>query len=329
MNQTQRLWTPSDEFIESSNLKRYERWLEEHRGLTFGSYRELWEWSAESVEEFWVSLWDYFEIIHHTPYRQVLCSDQMPGARWFEGATLNYAEHIFRMRSDKRPALIFISETGHQEIVSWKELERKVSSVQTFLVSEGIGKGDRVAAYVPNIPEAIILFLAVNSLGAIWSCCSPDFGVSTVIDRFSQIEPKLLFATTGHNYGGKQFTRHDEIRKITEGVESIRKTIRIPYAGEDGDEEWNQIINGDGGELRFTPVEFNEPIWVLYSSGTTGRPKAITHSHGGVLLEHLKYLHFHNDIKPGENFCLVHHHRLDDVEFYAGESAGRCHSGSL
>lgn len=302
MNQTHTLWTPSDEFIESSNLKRYERWLKEHRGLTFGSYRELWEWSAESVEEFWESLWEYFDIIHHSPYKNVLSSYDMPGARWFEGATLNYAEHIFRMKSDDRPALHFISETGYQETVSWKELEREVSAVQEFLISEGIGKGDRVAAYVPNIPEAIILFLAVNSLGAIWSCCSPDFGVSTVIDRFSQIGPKLLFATTGHSYGGKQFTRHDEIRMIAEGVESICKTIRIPYAGEEGDEEWDQIINGDGRELRFTPVEFNDPVWVLYSSGTTGRPKAITHSHGGVLLEHLKYLHFHNDVKPGENF---------------------------
>lgn len=186
--------------------------------------------------------------------------------------------------------------------MSWQELEQKVSAVRAFLVREGIGKGDRVAAYIPNIPEAIILFLAVNSLGAVWSCCSPDFGVSTVIDRFSQIEPALLFATTGHIYGGKSFSRENEIQIITEEVESIRKTIRIPYAGTSGDDEWDQVISGDGGLLEFTAVEFNDPIWVLYSSGTTGRPKAITHSHGGVLLEHLKYLHFHNDVKPGENF---------------------------
>ncbi|MCC5915163.1 MAG: acetoacetate--CoA ligase [Balneolaceae bacterium] len=302
MNQQNILWTPLDEFIENSNLKKYERWLEKQYGLKFSSYMELWEWSVQNTEQFWESLWDYFEIIHHSPYNKVLSSYDMPGARWFEGATLNYAEHIFRMKSDDRPALQFRSESGRNETVSWHELEQKVSAVRSFLVKEGIGKGDRVAAYIPNIPEAIILFLAVNSLGAVWSCCSPDFGVSTVIDRFSQIEPTLLFATTGYIYGGKTFSRASEIESITEGVESIRKTIRIPYAGSGGDGEWDEIISGDGGSLDFTPVEFNDPIWVLYSSGTTGRPKAITHCHGGVLLEHLKYLHFHNDVKPGENF---------------------------
>ncbi|MFU8813676.1 MAG: acetoacetate--CoA ligase, partial [Balneolaceae bacterium] len=290
------------EFVERSNLKQYERWLEEHRGLTFGSYGEMWQWSVDNVEAFWESLWEYFEIIHHSPYERVLSSHEMPGARWFEGATLNYAEHIFRMKSDDRPALQFLSETGQNETVSWQELEMKVSAVRTFLMEEGIGKGDRVAAYIPNIPEAIVVFLAVNSLGAIWSCCSPDFGVSTVIDRFSQIEPSILFATTGHIYNGKQFSREEEINKIADGVKSIRKVIRIPYAGKEADGEWDQIIRGSSGPLQFTPVEFNHPIWVLYSSGTTGKPKAITHSHGGVLLEHLKYLHFHNDAKPGENF---------------------------
>ena len=331
MNQNNTLWTPSDEFIENSNLKRYERWLEEHRGLRFESNRELWEWSVRDVAGFWESLWDYFEIIHHSPYEQVLSSEKMPGARWFEGATLNYAEHIFRMKSDERPALQFRSETGRNETVSWQELEQKVSAVRAFLVKEGIGKGDRVAAYVPNIPEAIILFLAVNSLGAVWSSCSPDFGVSTVIDRFSQIEPELLFATTGHSYNGKQHNRSSEIRKIVDGISSVRKTILIPYpdkienrpvsirsdaevlTASDPDSEfedeinsptelWSKVLNTTSEPLTFTPVEFNDPIWVLYSSGTTGRPKAITHSHGGVLLEHLKYLHFHNDVKPGENF---------------------------
>jgi acetoacetyl-CoA synthetase len=318
------LWKPSDEFVESSNLKRYERWLEEHRGLTFGSYREMWEWSVGNIEEFWESLWEYFEIINHAPYERVLSSHEMPGARWFEGATLNYAEHIFRMKSENRPALQFRSETGRTETMSWQELEKKVSAVRAFLVNEGIGKGDRVAAYIPNIPEAIIVFLAVNSLGAIWSCCSPDFGVSTVIDRFSQIEPSILFATTGHSYNGKQLSRLKEIDDIVSGIRSVKKTVLIPYPdinrpssvqSEAADLEasvlnsgskthWGSVINTPSKPkpLQFTPVEFNDPIWVLYSSGTTGKPKAITHSHGGVLLEHLKYLHFHNDVKPGENF---------------------------
>jgi acetoacetyl-CoA synthetase len=322
MKDKETLWTPTDRFINESNLKRYEQWLDEHRGLTFGSYGEMWEWSVENVEEFWESLWEYFEIIHHSPYKRVLSSHEMPGARWFEGATLNYAEHIFRQKSVERPALEFRSETGNSKTVSWKELEEKVSAVREFLIKEGIGKGDRVAAYIPNIPEAIIVFLAVNSLGAIWSCCSPDFGVSTVIDRFSQIEPAILFATTGHTYSGKHHSRLNEIDEIVSAIGSIKKTVLIPYPdsnrplsvyseakileesvqGSESQILWSSVIDIPSIPLEFIPVEFNEPIWVLYSSGTTGKPKAITHSHGGVLLEHLKYLHFHNDVKPGENF---------------------------
>lgn len=301
------LWTPPREFIENSNLKKYEEWLRQNHGLQFSSYQELWEWSVDDVSKFWETLWDYFDVIHHSPYQKVISSKKMPGARWFEGATLSYAEHIFRNKSDTHPAIEFRSENGIRRSVSWQELEQKAAAVRTFLVSEGIGEGDRVAAYLPNIPESIIVFLAVNSLGAIWSCCSPDFGVSTVIGRFSQIEPSILFAAAGYHYNGKIHSRRNEILKIAEGIGSIKKTVLIPYPGENFDENsphvsWEEVLSGDSEELTFTPVEFNHPIWVLYSSGTTGRPKAITHSHGGVLLEHLKYLHFHNDVKPGENF---------------------------
>lgn len=301
------VWEPSKEFISNSNLKDYEKWLIENRGIRFSSYKKLWEWSVEDVARFWESIWDYFEIIHHSPYEQVLSSEEMPGARWFEGATLNYAEHIFRKKNNDQPALLFKAEGKEIEEVSWEELESKVASVRTYLVNEGIGKGDRVAAYVPNIPEAIIIFLAVNSLGAIWSCCSPDFGVSTVIDRFSQIEPTILFATAGYSYNGEVHNREDEIDEIVDSIDSIRKTIVIPYPEKSNKSinnytDWIKVLTTEGDGLTFTPVEFNHPIWVLYSSGTTGKPKAITHSHGGVLLEHLKYLHFHNDVKLGENF---------------------------
>lgn len=308
MNQTNKvLWEPSSDFIENSNLKNYERWLENKHGLTFSSYNDLWEWSVKNIETFWESVWEYFEVIHHSSFDQVLSSREMPGARWFEGAMLNYAEHIFRNKSSDRPALHFASETGRRETVSWEELEQKVCSVRSFLEEKGIGKGDRVAGYIPNIPEAIIIFLAVNSLGAIWSCCSPDFGVSTVIDRFSQIEPALLFATTGHIYKGKKHSRREEVNEIRESIRSIRETILISYPDREfgGNNEyisWESVLQTKSKELNFTPVEFNHPIWVLYSSGTTGKPKAITHSHGGMLLEHLKYMHFHNDVKPGENF---------------------------
>jgi len=308
-NHNQILWQPSDQFIENSNLKRYERWLEEHHGLTFNSYGEMWEWSAEDVADFWETLWRYFEIIHHTPYKRVLSTTEMPGARWFEGATLNYAEHIFRMKSEGRPAIQFRSETGKTRTIGWQELELKVSAVRAWLVREGIGKGDRVAGYLPNIPEAMIAFYAVNSLGAVWSCCSPDFGVKTVIDRFAQIEPAILFAARGYVYGGKRHSRLNEIDEIVKGISSIRKTVTIQeFEGEAASRVsadtilWGDILQMPSEGLSFTPVEFNDPIWVLYSSGTTGKPKAITHSQGGVLLEHLKYLHFHNDVKAGENF---------------------------
>ncbi|MDX1592069.1 MAG: acetoacetate--CoA ligase, partial [Balneolaceae bacterium] len=311
MTQNNILWKPSERFVQDSNLKRYEKWLESTRGLSFNSYTELWEWSVKDVADFWESIWEYFEIIHHSPYDVVLSDASMPGARWFEGATLNYTEHIFRNKSKVRPALYYRSEAGTFSSLSWKELEQKVASVQAFLKKEGIGKGDRVAAYIPNIPEAMILFYAVSSLGAVWSCCSPDFGVKTVIDRFSQIKPTILFAATGYEYNGKHYSRKSEIDRILKGIPEIEKTVRIPWPenedvkspkSSDDSLSWKEVLRTPFEELSFTPVGFNDPIWVLYSSGTTGKPKAITHSHGGVLLEHLKYLHFHNDVKPGENF---------------------------
>lgn len=299
------LWKPSEEFRSDSNLAKYERWLKEHRDLSFEDYDQLWQWSNDHPEDFWESLWVYFKIISHSDYKQVLSSRNMPGARWFEGATLNYAEHIFRQSSEDRGALLFRNESGETAVVCWHELEEKVAKVRTYLKQQGIGKGDRVSAYLANTPEAIICFLAVNSLGAIWSCCSPDFGVNTVIDRFSQIEPKIFIAHDGYQYNGKQTSRLQEIKQISDGIPSIQQTILVPNLEEEAQSEWvswNELLSVDPDPLTFEPVDFNHPIWVLYSSGTTGKPKAITHSHGGVLLEHLKYMHFHNDVKPGENF---------------------------
>tara|TARA_R110000868_G_scaffold408293_7_gene691090 strand:+ start:42978 stop:44936 length:1959 start_codon:yes stop_codon:yes gene_type:complete len=301
------LWNPTKEFIESSNLNDYQNWLKNERGLSFVNYHELWEWSTTNLEDFWESLWQYFNIISHSDYNQVLDTHSMPGAKWFERATLNYAEHIFRQKSDDRPALHFKSESSKLISISWEELEAKVTSLQAYLISKGVGKSDRVVGYLPNIPEAIISFLAVNSLGAIWSCCSPDFGVNTVIDRFSQIEPKVLIAGNGYQYGGKQISRIEETRQIKERISSIENVILIPVLKPldrniDWATSWVSALDTPFGDLTFEPVDFSHPIWVLYSSGTTGIPKAITHSHGGVLLEHLKYMHFHNDVKLGETF---------------------------
>lgn len=300
------LWNPTNEFVQNSGLKKYERWLEEEFDLRFKNYEEFWRWSNDHFEDFWESLWSYFEVISHSDYEQVIDTQTMPGTKWFTGATLNYAEHIFRMKSEDRPALIFANEAGDQRALSWKDLEAQVASIQEFLRSKGIQKGDRVAGYLPNTPETIACFLAVNSLGAVWSCCSPDFGINTVIDRFSQIEPKLFFTCDGYQYGGKRINRLEEAKQIADAISSINAVVLIPTLNAKATLAsatlWEEMIATNATEISFEAVDFNHPIWVLYSSGTTGRPKAITHSHGGVLLEHLKYMHFHNDVKAGEHF---------------------------
>jgi len=303
------LWTPDAKFIEKSNLNSFEKWLGSHKGLTFDNYQHLWKWSVDDIELFWECLWQYFDIKSHTSYTSVLSSHSMPGAKWFEGATLNYAEHIFRNKKQGKTALHFKNESNALTSIKWETLEQKVSSVQQFLVKNGVSKGDCVAGYMSNIPETVIAFLAVNSIGAVWTCCSPDFGVNTVIDRFEQVKPKLLFAVNGCQYNGKQIDRTAEINQIQQGISSINKVVLIKNLDKQKDAfphkqatSWDEVISNKTSGLKFTPVEFNHPIWVLYSSGTTGKPKAITHSHGGVLLEHLKYMHFHNDVKPGENF---------------------------
>jgi len=301
------LWEPSEAFVNNSNLKKFEIWLQKEKKLNFASYAELWTWSTDFHETFWTYLAEYFKVIFHSPYREVLSDDKMPNARWFQGATLNYAEHVFRMSSNERPALIFQNETNRHTL-SWSSLEKQVIKFQQYLISQGIKKGDRICAFLPNIPEAMICFLAVNGLGAVWSCCSPDFGVSTVLERFGQIKPKLFIAADGYQYNGKSFSKIKEVEDIRNQLETLTKTVFIqyqdPHAQVTEVEYWSDIMNAptNQDQIIFEPVDFDHPIWVLYSSGTTGKPKAITHGHGGVLLEHLKYMHFHNDAKEGEHF---------------------------
>ena len=304
MASRQLLWTPSSKFIESSNLKQYEDWLRLEKGLYFDDYEALWQWSIDHIEVFWESLCQYFEVIFHSPYRQVLSGSVMPEVKWFEGSTLNYSEHIFRKSSEHHPALIFQNEKERISI-SWAQLENRVLAFQQFLISKGIKNGDCIAGYLPNIPEAIVAFLAANSIGAIWSCCSPDFGVDTVAERFRQIKPKMLIAADGYQYNGKPYSRIKEVTQIRDRIESLETLVLVNYLDEastiTNSVKWQDIKTSET-KLEFTPVPFDHPIWVLYSSGTTGKPKAITHSHGGVLLEHLKYMTFHNDVKEGEHF---------------------------
>lgn len=306
---TVKLWEPSPEFIEQSNLTRYNKWLEDEHGLCFSDYQALWGWSVSDPADFWESIWNYFNVTSHNPYEKVMSDDGMPRTRWFQGSTLNYAEHIFRQRADNRPALLFCSERQALTDISWEQLEQQTAALQAFFVNSGVKKGDRVAAYVPNIPEATVSLLAALSLGAVWSSCSPDFGTDSVIDRFRQIRPKVLIAVDGYTYNGKAFDRRSVVEAICAALPSVEKVVFIPYLDPaaglpdiPGITSWPAAVRTPSQSLRFTPVEFGHPVWVLYSSGTTGIPKAITHSHGGMLLEHLKYLTFHNDVKPGEHF---------------------------
>ncbi|MCS6880698.1 MAG: acetoacetate--CoA ligase [Oscillochloridaceae bacterium] len=303
------LWTPSQALQDSSNIRAYMRWLETTRGLRFTTYDELWRWSVSDLEAFWESLWEYFHIRSATPYTRVLSGHEMPGARWFEGATLNYVEHVFRRATPDYPAALFQSERQPLTPISWADLERQVASVAAALRDLGVGTGDRVVGYVPNIPQALVAFLAAASLGAIWSSCSPDFGSPSVIDRFKQIEPKVLVAVDGYQYGGKPFDRRAVVAEIQAALPTLEATIFVPYLDPQAAPEglsgrilaWETAL-ATPGELRYEMVPFEHPLWVLYSSGTTGLPKPIVQSQGGILIQHLKELHLHLNLKPGDRF---------------------------
>lgn len=302
------LWQPSASFREGSELMRYMRWLAEHKGLAFSDYQALWEWSVRDLEAFWASLWEFFEIRASSPYERVLRERRMPGARWFEGARLNYAEHVFRHASLHHPALIARSERRPTSEIPWAALEREVGAVAAALRGFGVVPGDRVVSFMPNIPETLIAFLACASLGAIWSSCAPDMGTRAVVDRFRQIEPKVLFAVDGYTYGGKAYDRRPVLAEIAAALPTLERTVLLPYldAGSrpreyPGGIAWSRLTE-HSAPLVFEPLDFDHPLWIVYSSGTTGAPKAIVHGHGGIVLEHLKTLLLHQDMRPGDRF---------------------------
>jgi len=280
------LWEPSEELLTGSKLALYMR----DRG--FSEYEDLWRWSVEDLDDFWRSIWELYEV-GPEPER-VLASERMPGAEWFPGTQLNYAEHIFRGRGGEQAALVHATESSELAELSWDGLADKVARCAAGLRRLGVGRGDRVVAYMPNVAETVIAFLATASIGAIWSSCAPEFGTPTVVDRFAQIEPKVLIATEGYRYGGRDFDRRDRVREIERSLPTLERTIMVPS-------DWDDLL-ADSAPLIFEKVPFDHPLWVLFSSGTTGLPKAIAQGHGGILLEHLKKLNLHSNLGPEDRF---------------------------
>lgn len=301
------LWSPPEALQRTCAMRAYMNWLHERHGLTFTDYAALWEWSVRDVETFWDSIIAFGDIRLATPATAVLADATMPGARWFPGATLNYTEQVFRHAAADHPALIFESETTPLTDVSWAELRRLVGAAAAGLRRLGVQPGDRVAAYLPNCPQSVVAFLACASLGAIWSSCSPDMGEGSVRDRFAQIEPKILFVVDGYRYGGKAFDRREIVAQLRADLPSLTRTVLVPYlnpAAQPADAAmmtWADLT-AEAAEPIFTPVAFDHPLWILYSSGTTGLPKPIVQGQGGILLEHVKALLLHLDMRPQDRF---------------------------
>ncbi|NJN35290.1 MAG: acetoacetate--CoA ligase [Saprospiraceae bacterium] len=313
------VWEPHASRIPVSRIQRYVKWLRRHYQLSFESYHELHQWSIENTGLFWQTIAEYFKVRFNTPYQNVMSDAPMPHTEWFEGGTLNYVEHIFLGATDYTPALKYLTESTPLKEMSWDELRKKVATIAEFLKKQGIQKGDCVVAFVANTPETLIAFLATASLGAVWSSCSPDFGAASVVERFQQIKPKLMFATEGYEYGGKFFDKIESIAEIATSLKMMPKIVLISSVNDSFSVDyaplkskifkknpffkWVDLIeNSTDSVLTFESVPFSHPLYVLYSSGTTGNPKAITHCHGGILVEHLKYLGFHNNLNAGETY---------------------------
>lgn len=306
------MWTPSAAFAEGSRLAAFMTWLRRERGLAFDDYDSLWRWSVTDIEAFWDAIRVYFDVRFDTPARAVLERRTMPGARWFDGATLNYAQQVFRHAGDgdarQRTAIRHAGEAQPLADVSWDALETQVASLAHALRQMGVAPGDRVAGYLPNVPATVVAFLATASVGAVWSGCAPDMGQVAVIDRFRQIAPKVLIAVDGYRYGGKTYDRAPVIADLVAALPSLTDLVLVPAIGSDvavagpvRRHAWADVLAHDM-PLRIEPVPFDHPLWIVYSSGTTGMPKPIVHGHGGIVIEQLKLMAFHNNLGPDDVF---------------------------
>ena len=299
------LWTPPADARETTQLGRFLDFVRDTRGRDFRGYDELFDWSVSDLDGFWGSLWDFFGVRSHTPYERVLGVTQMPGAEWFAGARLNYAEHMVGADEDLgEVAVLAISQTREPFELTFADLREQVGAARAGLQRLGVGPGDRVVAYMPNIPETLVAFLAAASLGAVWATCAPEFGPRSVIDRFGIVEPKVLLAIAGYRYGDKAIDRRAEVAEVRAALPTLEHVVHVPYPGGPADElpdalGWEALV-AERGPLEFDPVPFDHPLYVLFSSGTTGLPKAIVHRHGGILIEHFKNHGLSWDLQRGD-----------------------------
>jgi acetoacetyl-CoA synthetase len=297
------LWSPPADVRERSRIGHYLGWLERERARTFEGYGELWRWSIEDLPGFWSSIWDHFELGPPVDEHDVLVARSMPGARWFPGAELNWAGRALRGGDGDAPAVVSISQTRPAVTLTWAALRAEVARCQAGLRRLGVGRGDRVVAYLPNIAETVVAVLATAGLGAVWASCAPEFGTRAVVSRFQQIDPTVLLTVHGYRYGAKAVDRRDEVAELQHALPALRATVLLPYLDEGaalvGTVPWAELV-AEPGPLEVEPVPFDHPLYVLYSSGTTGLPKPIVHGHGGILLEHAKALALHKEIGAGD-----------------------------
>jgi acetoacetyl-CoA synthetase len=309
------LWSPRPEFAAASRVEHFRHWLRERRDVALDDYAALWRWSVSDLEGFWSALWDYFDIRSDTPYARVLDRRTMPGAHWFEGSRVNYAEHLLRREQEAPDETAFVgySEVRAPVTLSWRELGGQVRILAQRLRALGIGPGDHVAAYMPNVPETAVAMMATTAIGAVWAAASPEFGARAVIERFAQVRPRLLFVADGYRFAGQDFAREAAVREILAGLDSVERVVWMPYLQPQRPPplaqalSWPDLLVGADvpcETFRFERVAHDHPLWVLFSSGATGLPKAIVHSHVGVLVEHCKITAFHLNIDAGSRVFL-------------------------
>lgn len=305
------LWSPSSEQVGASRLYHYQGWLANRHNIPLGSYEELWRWSIDSLEDFWRSIWDYFDVVGEGERTPVLEGRQMPGARWFPNIRLNYAENLLRNATAERPAILARTENAPLREVSWAELERDTAALAARLRGWGIRPGDRVAGYLPNRPETVVAFLACASVGAIWSGCAPDMGPSVVLDRLRQIEPRVLLASDSYSYNGKLHDRAEQVNELLAQLPSVERVVHVPGPLADHREvgwrdhmDWADAV-AEAAPPHYERLPFDHPLWIVYSSGTTGLPKAMVHSHGGIVLTHLKTMALQHDLRAGDRLLFL------------------------